>query len=282
MKPLEDAQLDGDAALKAALNHAFGHDAAPRALRDRVTLAMAMATSTADAPEASRPARSRWDLKRLLTQPITPGLAAAAVAAVILLTSGLWYTVDTLQSRGPRTGPAGIVLATPQPFPSTLAQELAARHDASLRGEASAQQISAGADALPGDLKARLVEKLGRTPWVADLRNKGWSLAGAQVAEVDHVPAGQIVYRKGDASLSVITMAAPASCEGIAFGQYQSKLGPHAIAGFTCGGTLYCMVARSDRPTGAALTDVTALRDEFQSEILADARGCAATAPAAH
>ncbi len=225
----EHGNGDLDLPLKTALKRALGRETAPRSLRARVAMTMGV---TALKPA---PIRHRFDIRQILTQPITPKVGAAVAAAILLMATGLWLTIDRIQRSD--HGSAARYVA-PQPLPDSLAQSLLVAHQAAASRDRTWEQIGTSIEAA----RPALEQGLGGTPWLADLRAEGWTFAGARLTKIDQTQAAQVLYRKDGATLSVFSMRLPASCTTAGLAEYQGQLDGAALAGFSSQGWLYCLI----------------------------------------
>ena len=250
-----------DLPLKAALKRVLGRETAPRSLQARVAIAIG---SVVVRPA---PLKNRFRIRQILTQPITPRIGAAVAAAILLVATGLWWTIGRIQQR--RIEPMySARYSAPQPLPESLAQAMLMAHQAAARSGPDSGQLVAGASIEA--LRTALEQGLGGTPWLADLRPEGWTFVGARLTKIDQSQAAQVLYRKGSTTLSVVSMPLPPSCATVGFAEYQNQLeGGPVLAGFSAQGWLYCLVGAAG-PGDPALTvaEIIRLKARCQGEIM--------------
>jgi hypothetical protein len=245
-----------DLPLKVALKRTLGRETAPPALRDRVMLAMAAAGAFEPvAPKLARPSTGN-----VLTRPITPKVAAITAGALIVIVSGLWWTIDRMNRPDP--GPSIAWQTVPQHLPGDLARALASAHQEALARSRQAPISDANIDSLlPAAEKT-----VGVKPWTGDLRSEGWKLVDARTMQIAQSGAAQLTYEKEGAVLSVISMPAPLVCTPGSIAVYQDQIeGGPTIVGFTSGNALHCLVGaagRDGRPI--SLNEMVELRDRVR------------------
>jgi len=221
-----------DPVLKAALKRAVGGEGAPASLRARVEKAMAA--------EAAKPLvearRRNWQKSPLV------GLAAAAllIVGIGLIFNHLWQPAED----------------DPYRLPVAMARDMVAAHDRSL-ALASAHEIDAPKDDL-NKVRDTLKDKLGHPVLVASLGN-GWTLEGARVARIGETPASQLVFKKGDESVSVFSVSGRAYYASQDGSEYKQTEAGHPIAGFVQKGIVHCVVG--SKGTKLDENDLARIRD---------------------
>ena len=129
-------------------------------------------------------------------------------------------------------------------------------------------------------IRADLIKQLDQPVWVSDFRNDGWEFKGAAITNIGDVKAAHLLYTKGDASLSMMSMPVASSCGVSVEPMYQNTVDGHQVVTFTTGGEMFALVGYS--PTSSlTLANVTALRDKYKNDITASvSRGHSAVAMA--
>jgi hypothetical protein len=225
------AQFD-DPDLKAILKRAVGAETAPPGLRHKVLAAI--------------------ESERRLQQRVRSGwqrpLMGLAAAAVLLLGFGLTFT---------------LLLGKERAAPQWFAQAMVKTHD-EYPGYALPQGVS-GED-YPAISKA-LSDQLGY-PVLAKPLGDGWTFQGARLCEVGPHKAAQLVYSKGDQTVSLFSVSTKAlyyaedTKDGLRYSQMEQG---HAISGFVRGNAVHCLVA-SSKSGQADLKAVKKLRDGLRAQ----------------
>jgi hypothetical protein len=233
-----------DPALKAALKRACGQETAPPALRARIQAALAAEQASAW-KRAAHPPRS-WRNSPLV------GLAAAAI---ILLSFAWVYT----QYIG---GPGGDLNVN---LPQALAQAMIKTAD---QGTAGVESNLAANAASPdyAALKQKLEAQLNHPALAASI-GADWKLASAGMTQIAGVPASELVFTRGDQSVSLFSVSGArfyATQEG---SQYDQVEAGHAIAGFVHKGTVHCVVGQKN----VSAKEIGKIRDGLR-KVFADAR----------
>lgn len=207
----------------------------------------------ADAPALARRRRSK---------PLF-GLAAAALLLVAIGGAVLRYV-------GTADAPRRIGAVIPQGF----AAALASTHDNCLAlGDAHR-----AADLPAGDLgrvASALRAQLNRPVLAGAPASSGWRFHGARVCTVSGHEAAHLVFVNGPAAVSVFSFAAAACGDCAAADLCEATTAGHALAGFSLGGGVFCVVGSS---TDGSLTldRVRAIRDDLRPHVTACAPADAA------
>jgi hypothetical protein len=279
--------------LKAGVRRAWGGEVAPAELRQHVTRMLAeqvsaetdattaTTTQTSEAtPDVIRVAPSYW--RR------TTFAFGAAAAAVLVIGVGLIAFNLARAGRGsnlasvslpPPTTPAPVESpASVQPpavvaaavLPLEVGQQILAGHDLCVRmhpnqhhfvKDASKDNFPAIARTLGVKLKYRVI---------ATSVGGGWDFRGASLCPVGKMRVAHMMYKQGDAYLSVYSL--PASTAP-AVGNHQTceaEVNGRPLAAFVEDGGLYCVVASSTAgktPVDASL--VRAVRDQVRATVVA-------------
>jgi hypothetical protein len=213
-----------DPDLKQILKRSLGSELAPARLRHRVTAAL-------QARERQQQAlRHRWQ------KPVF----RMAAAAVLLIGFGLVYTILFNKERAAPQWFAAAMVTTHGNTPAALPLGIA-----------------------PDDydaIRTYLTDKLGY-PVLAEPLGDGWTLQSARMSVVGTADAAQLVFTKGDQTVSVfsvpekvISYSEPAK-DGMSYSQMHQG---HAISGFVRGKSIHCLVAssKSGKPDLKALTQL--------------------------
>lgn len=206
-----------DAALKAAVRSAWAGVAAPEALRRQIS------QIALEARPQPRPMRIGWR-----------SLAAAAV--LVLGMSSIAFQIVRLRAR-PAAPPHHYTMQ------ASLVHDLAGRHDAS----AAASVSHAGSIAVE-DLP-KIAEQLKQTvhiPVLAASPGADFQLKDARIVEVgNHMPAAELLFKRGNDYLSVFSMPASAVNETKDGSRYDGFDSSHMMSGFVQEGGFYCVAASS-------------------------------------
>lgn len=230
-----------DPALKAALRGALSGERAPAGLRARVANALAV--------EAARPLKAPrgFDWKR---SPLV-GLAAAA-----LLIVGVGLIVYQAMP-GLLGGGEEFVVS------DVFYRDMVDTHKRTLV-DGTYHTIDAPKDDLQ-QIRKSLKDKLGHPVLVASLGPE-WKLEGAGVSTVGTTAAAQVVYSRGNETISVFSFNPKAYyASGPEGTEYRKTMDGHPIAGVLKGRTIHCIVGSK----GSKLTEkeLARLRDSISKEI---------------
>jgi hypothetical protein len=211
-----------DPALKAALRRSLGQESAPAALRDRIK-----AMAGQNAPVAQKTAPFSADQQKPIPLFRRSPLYRLAVAAVLVIGfGGLAYQIWQM-NKSPYD--------QTQVFSSALYQSMLDTHHA--------RQNMTGTDPVTSmDSAASLSAQIGQPVFVADLTREGWTFKGGAVRKVGSDQAAELYFTKGKSAVSVFSLPAslvPNAKEGQS---YEVLFGGAAIAGFTKGKGLFCIV----------------------------------------
>lgn len=217
-----------DPALKAALRRSLGQEAAPAALRDRIK-----AMAQQNAPVANYSPGQQKPIPLFRKSP----LYRLAVAAILIIGfGGLAYQIYQM-NKSPYD--------QTQVFTAGLYQSMLDAH--------TARQQSTVADPVTSMASAATLSKqIGQPVFVADLTKEGWTFKGGSVTKVGSDQAAELYFTKGNSAVSVFSLPAslvPNAKEGQS---YETLYKGAAIAGFTKGNGLFCIVETSQ---GGPLTD---------------------------
>jgi hypothetical protein len=230
-----ESQFD-DPALKEALKRAFGHETAPAILRQRVTAAWA-----AEQRASALRARSAWH---------NP-LSKLAVAAVLLIGFGVAYFI--------------LFRSTSVPIPSYFASSMLSAHDqcAGL-GDHHLLQGVAGDDLAA--VRQKLRQELGH-PVLASSPGPDWTFAGAGICKVGDTPAAHLLYKRGDDTISIISINARAFSYSTQDGMtYEDTVNDHPISGFVKGGAVHCLIG-SSKAGKLTLRELNGLRKKLKGSV---------------
>lgn len=228
-----------DPALKAALRRSLDRETAPVALRDRIK-ALASAAAPAEPDHKPIPMFRKSPLYRL------------AVAAILIIGfGGLGYQIWKMNQ---------------SPYDSTtvftakLYQEMIDAHNARKDNSTGDSVITFAA--APG-----LGGQLGRSVFVADLTKDGWTFKGGAVRKVGSDQAAQLYFTKGKSAISVFSL--PKSVVPTAQDEqsYEALQSGAAIAGFTRGQGLFCIVETSEEGPLTSSEGVRAMLEAHKGEI---------------
>jgi len=244
-----------DPALKQALRRVWREASAPPELRARVTAAM-----SASAPPASEGVASPGRETRSVhfwSRPLSPWAAAAAVV-LVLIGGGIWFYHAVF-------GPARSGEIHPLHLSDRLVASMIASVDQTTTKGVYDSSLP-GPDDLPG-LRKAMAEKVHHPVWISDLRKAGWEYKGATSATVAGKEAGEVVFAKGDAMLSIVTLPDPEDAAEYVQ-DYDATKDNHRLSGFAAGRMLFCVVEYS--PKGPVPEDeVKKIRDGYRGEALA-------------
>jgi hypothetical protein len=253
-----------DPALKEALRRAFAQssdETAPPALRRRVEAILsagagadAVNRAGDDASRLHRPQRSWW------RQQMKPRTAIAAAVALI----AVGFMVVQIRSQFGLDQPTVPYVATS--FPESLTTEMVQAHLSAAKAPEALKAIGK----TPADVKASLSKAAGVTVAGSEL-GSGWQYRGARLLVIDGQKAAQLLFTKGQDSVSVFSMGAPSECEA-GSGSYKQVVNGHPMAGIVSNGAVYCIVGSSPAGTMSP-SDLEPLLSTVQSDVAE--HGCA-------
>ena len=219
-------------------------DSAPAALRDRIKN-----LATQNAPIAAAPQPDQKPIPLFRRSP----LYRLAVAAILIIGfGGLAYQVWQMNQP--------TVYDQSQVFTSALYQSMLDVHTARTKAtEPDSITTVAAAASLSG--------QIGQPVMAANLKPEGWTFQGAAVRKVGSNQAVQLYFTKGKSAVSVFSLPAsvvPNAKEGQ---NYDILYGGAAIAGFTRGKGLYCIVETNQDGPVTDAGQVRRLLEVHQNEI---------------
>ncbi len=242
-----------DPQLKQCVRRAWGAEAAPAALRERVASILAAERSAGKAPAADDMGlRGRMRLVSTARQRyFTPfRIGGLALAATLFIVIGL----------------IGYRLIAPPVTSGALA-------DQSLRPDVAASFVRthdgcctvADHHGVPGDDMAQIGHTLADQLKITVISTKldGWQFAGAAPCPVWGHTSAHLLYRSGSKTLSVFSV--PARDFGLSGESFTATLNGHPIAAFERNGGLYCVVG-FDADGSVSVDDVRAIRDHLRAD----------------
>jgi anti-sigma factor RsiW len=182
-------------------------------------------------------------------------LVGLAAAALILISAG--FIVNHYWTAPPAR------VAT---LPNDLAGEMTAAHDAAL-ALAAHHELDVPREDLE-KIRKTLKDRLGHPVLVASL-GPDWKLEGARVAKIGDRNGAQLVYTRGDETVSVISV----SIEGRAYyapkdgTNYAQTWDGHPLAGVIKGGAVHCVIGSRDSKLSQKV--LSRLRDKISGLIAA-------------
>ena len=262
MAELDPSQFD-DAGLKTALQRAVTKEAAPQGLHHRVAALLA-AEAAADAGTSS-PMR--------ISKPIARPTAGRSrwirrVAAAIFLLIGLSYLAYELHDE------LGIGLSLRRPavamitIPDAFANAMVQQHDAAV-----ASATAKPAPPMTSDLKvigASLQQQIGKQVAAVPLGDS-WTLKSFGVTDIQGKKAAQLLFARGDATVSLLSVPVSTSYPPADGSQYRQTFQNHFISGFVNQKMIYCLIGNS--PTGSLpAEELETLRAQVEQTMFPD--GC--------
>jgi hypothetical protein len=223
-----------DPELKACVKKAFGGEFAPISLRKKVA-----------AIQAELHRADRFKISFSNYNPIY----ALTAAAILFLAVGMAFSnYLSTQTYTP-------VAAAPNDGISiSIFKAMMTKHD-----------HSADADRIHGDVTtARMnLQSSVDQPVLAENIGEGWTFRSAGVVYLANNPTAQVVFTRGDQTLSIFSMPLMVNEEAYGDGVYESTIADHPVTGFVTSSGVYFLVG-SD-PTGKlTLTELCALRDKIR------------------
>jgi hypothetical protein len=225
-----------DPDLRTMLKRSVGSETAPPALRQRVTAALGA--------EQRLGQRVRHGWQRPLY-----GIAAAAI---LLIGFGLTFTILFNKERAAPQWFAAAMVKTHGEYPAQ------APTGAVLPTGVTGEDYPAISKALGDELGyAVLAKPLG----------DGWKLEGARLCVVGTSNAAQVVFSKGDQTVSLFSVStkvlyySDATKDGMNYSQIEQG---HAVSGFVRGDAVHCLVASSKSGT-PDLKALTRLREQLRA-----------------
>ena len=246
--------------MKSAVKRVWGQGSASPQLRARIARILHDADPKASGADGNSGSGSSG--RALLIPSIRPATAGSparqryigyAIAASILLFAGLltWGPYSQVHQSSNELAD--------RDFPETTAKDMVARHDTCLT--APDHHLVAGVAA--NDFTAiggKLSEQL-KIP-VISTALKGWTFAGAGPCPIWGHPTAHLLYRNGEKTLSVFSIPARDLALAYSSGEYATRFGDHALAGFLKDDGLYCVVEQSSAPSTEE--EARQLRDQLQ------------------
>ena len=242
---MPDPSRFDDPILKAAVRRAWAGETAPPALRRRVQALLA------DERRVIRPSPSVWRQK----------LAALGMAAAAAIIVGVG--IISLQRATPNQPIAAASL------PTALGEQLVRSHDACTRLHPDDHHLL---EAVPKDNFKAIAKEMAAElnhPVAAAPMGHDWDFRGAAVCPVGPAKAAHLLYRRGDAFVSVYSLPASAFPTCPNHENCDAALNGHPVAGFVEAGGFYCVVASSGGATPVDLQQVRAMRDQLRADVVA-------------
>jgi hypothetical protein len=246
-----------DPALKSAVKRAWGNEAAPAELRNRIEQALRQDAIQANgdggptaAPDVIRVAPSFWRRTLMLS------LAAAVLA-------GLGLFAIQLNKRNAPVPIASIPVAD---MPADLGAKLVGVHG-------YCRTVAVGdhhflKSAPKGDFKAiaRALESKLNHPVIAAPVGNDWDFRGGTICPVGMTRSAHLVFARGDSFVSIFSLPASAFSASSDAQRFDATLNDHPMAGFANDGALVCVVGSSGKETSLDLSQVKAIRDQLHSD----------------
>jgi len=233
-----------DTELKAAITRNLGRETAPATLRQRIRQSLQDAAEPSPTSAPPRPER--------------PWLRPVAAAAILLIGLGaLGYQLWEMYRPMPQF----------QAVTLQLEPELAAAMIQTHRACAAAAEHHNLTNVSSEDFTAmtvHLTEALKRPAVAKPL--EGWTFRGADICKVGEVQAAHLVFTRGDAVVSLLSLPAPGYGETDG-ASYEMKTNGHVIAGYARADALICLVGSPSAALG--MKELKRLRDEVQTHDLA-------------
>jgi anti-sigma factor RsiW len=242
-----------DPALKQALNRSVAVERAPDALRHRIAQALAEAPAAPSASEQAQPAKAPAEPIPFVLRLFRPRPLAGLVAAVVLIACGIFAYMKW-------------VAPHPGTLPEALAQAIADRNDA-CAAIPDHHVVDKPNEAFP--LIGQAIEQeLHRPILAADLRRDGWTFSGAAVCPVEGDRCAHLLYKRGDQSLSVLSLPASLIDHAPNGALYETRIANHSIVLQVHQGSLFCICGYS--PAGAlSVADMADLLRQHANEVTA-------------
>ena len=261
-----------DPRLRAAVRRAWAGETAPPELRRHVEELIAKETAAGQVGEPTpdvvirRPALSFW--RRSVA------LGSVAAAAVVIVGLGLVAfnasRQGTAQSVTTSTGNS-IAPSAPAALPTELGQQLVRGHDLCVRVHGDDHHLLKDAARHDYPAMARELEGKVKYPVLATPVGGDWAFHGASLCPVGKMHVAHLMYRQGDAFLSLYSLPASSiptvsdkqSCDAAVNGR--------PVAGFVVGKTFYAVLASTGGKTPVDLDGVRAVRDQLRETVVASA-----------
>lgn len=239
-----------DPALKNAVRRVWGGQTAPQELHRRVREAAAAQAAPLQERKVAAPRQVEPPEVAEARRRVYRGFA---IAAGIVLAMGISITIMKRQ-----TPPPG----TPIQLAGELPASLVARHDECSKAP---DHHAAG---LPRDdfsaIAAALHGKTGHAV-LSESVGQDWQFLGASPCPVNNVLSGHLLFAKGDARLSLLSLPASVLSRVAPQSPYNGEDKEHALAGFVQNDVFVCLV-ESGPKASSDVTQVQALRDKLRSE----------------
>jgi hypothetical protein len=264
--------VEDDEPLKQAIRSAWGHDAAPAALRQRVQMAMTRTVlEEPGIPEVTRTRRfwDRWP---------APVRVAAGIAAMVLVAVGGTWGILEYQAAAPRPRAAYQPNhLTPAATPMLYAM-LVTRHDNFAGGEV-ADDVVPTAEQLPA-LRDTLAAHLGHGIWVPDLVRLGWKVDAVRVYPINGVEAVAVRFSRGTDVITAFSLPVQSGdgCVGTPAIDLDQVVDNRSVSAFSQEGVLFALVgSRGAGPYPQA--DLRGLVNQFRNDPTCQSGCSAATRP---
>jgi hypothetical protein len=263
--------------LKAAVRRAWGRERAPWGLRRRVKDALTDENST-DAGAATHDvigvAPSFWR-RRIPLAAAAAAALALGVGLIVLKTSrpGHQPPVATVTESG-ASAPAPMARATQLTalLPTQLGEQIVRGHDLCVRVHPEQHHFVHDAPKSDFAAIARSLEAKVKHRVIATAVGDDWDFRGASLCPVGTKRVAHLMYRQGDAYLSVYSLPAAAAPSVENHQTCDAEINGRAIAGFVEDGGFYCVVASSGATKPVDGGTVRAMRDRVRATVIA-ARG---------
>lgn len=265
-----------DESLKLAIRSAWGKEAAPEALRQRVQ--MAMTRTVLEEPEIPATTRSRrfWD------RWPAPVRVAASIAALLLLAVGTTWGILAYQDSvdaSARYAHAKPDFMAPAPSP-TLYAVLVSRHEDFAAGAEADPSERPAADEQVASIRDSLAGRLRHAVWVPDLTKLGWKLDAVRVYPINGVSAVAFNFSRGTDQISAFSLPVQSLGAGCSMPieDVDQLVDNRSISAFGSEGQLFALVG-SRGSTAFPQAELRALVNRFRLDPTSTSAGCSTTQP---
>lgn len=289
-----------DPKLRAAIRRTWGAETAPADLRSRIESLITQQRELAQGPgDVIHVAPSFW------RRPYVRVVGATAAAAVVVLGAALAFQMSRPGSTGEVASSAASSSSVPSSLPNLsantasvtpasaalpadLSNQVVKSHDTCVRVHPDQHHFFKGA---PKDNFKLIAERMAarvKYPVVATTMGGDWNFKGASMCPVGGKSFPHMMYKSGDAYLSVFSLPASAVPDCPKDYTADATVSDHPVAAFAADGACYFVVASTGGKTPVDLEQVRALRDQVRGEVISFNRTpaginvvAAATVPAA-